>query len=371
MQYLPGDVAQWIGEEDAARRRQQQAQQLIQAGYNPVQGGNPLLAMLASVFSTVKGNKMAEAAEGKLSEIAAKRFDYENQQAQAQADAEQAAADLAYERDLEKIRKGEEYKAQFRGPAKIDPLSPEGMRATLELERAKIGMQPRAERAPSELERKIAWLETNGVGKDAIANMVMGVQSNAPSGYRAKPDGSLEPIPGGPADPAAKSSAPRQLPADMAGRVALAEEYLSNADAINSAIKSGALTGPIDNRTAAAGYGKGGEIFRQIQSGRDALQRTLTGAGMPASEASEYADRYLPTIGDTSETLLSKQGQLQAELGRFIKEARGITDTPSGTLAPKQQAGGTARPQTDADFAALPSGALYIDPDDGRTYRKP
>lgn len=349
MQYLPGDVAQWIGEEDAARRRQQQAQQLIQAGYNPVQGGNPLLAMLASVFSTVKGNKMAEAAEGKLSEIVAKRFDYENQQAQAQAEAERAAADLAYERDLEKMRKGEEYKAQFRGPEKIDPLSPEGMRATLELERAKAAMQPRAERAQSELERKIAWLEANGVGKDAIANMVMGGgQSNAP-----------------------KSSAPRQLPADMAGRVALAEEYLSNADAINSAIKSGALTGPIDNRTAAAGYGKGGEIFRQIQSGRDALQRTLTGAGMPASEASEYADRYLPTIGDTSETLLSKQGQLQAELGRFIKEARGITDTPSGTPAPKQQAGGTARPQTDADFAALPSGALYIDPDDGRTYRKP
>ena len=200
MQYLPGDVAQWIGEEDAARRRQQQAQQLIQAGYNPVQGGNPLLAMLASVFSTVKGNKMAEAAEGKLSEIAAKRFDYENQQAQAQADAEQAAADLAYERDLEKIRKGEEYKAQFRGPAKIDPLSPEGMRATLELERAKIGMQPKAERAPSELERKIAWLEANGVGKDAIANMVMGGQSNAPSGYRQTSGGGLEAIPGGPAD---------------------------------------------------------------------------------------------------------------------------------------------------------------------------
>lgn len=372
MQYLPGDVAQWIGEEDAARRRQQQAQQLIQAGYNPVQGGNPLLAMLASVMSTVKGNSMLKDSDAKLSETLAKRFEYENQQAQAQAEAERAAADLAYERDLEKMRKGEEYKAQFRGPEKIDPLSPEGMRATLELERAKAAMQPRAERAQSELERKIAWLEANGVGKDAIANMVMGGgQSNAPSGYRAKPDGSLEPIPGGPADPAAKSSAPRQLPADMAGRVALAEEYLSNADAINSAIKSGALTGPIDNRTAAAGYGKGGEIFRQIQSGRDALQRTLTGAGMPASEASEYADRYLPTIGDTSETLLSKQGQLQAELGRFIKEARGITDTPSGTPAPKQQAGGTARPQTDADFAALPSGALYIDPDDGRTYRKP
>lgn len=30
-----------------------------------------------------------------------------------------------------------------------------------------------------------------------------------------------------------------------------------------------------------------------------------------------------------------------------------------------------ARPQTEADFAALPSGATFIDPDDGKTYRKP
>jgi hypothetical protein len=33
--------------------------------------------------------------------------------------------------------------------------------------------------------------------------------------------------------------------------------------------------------------------------------------------------------------------------------------------------GGTARPQTQADFDALESGELYIDPDDGQTYRKP
>ena len=33
--------------------------------------------------------------------------------------------------------------------------------------------------------------------------------------------------------------------------------------------------------------------------------------------------------------------------------------------------GGIARPQTDADFAALPSGAQFIDPDNGRLYVKP
>ena len=93
------------------------------------------------------------------------------------------------------------------------------------------------------------------------------------------------------------------------------------------------MTGPIDRQTAKLGYGKGGEVYRQIQSGRDALQRTLTGAGMPASEAGEYADRYLPTFGDTPETLKSKQVQLQAELGRFISEARGPGGAPATPAA--------------------------------------
>lgn len=38
--------------------------------------------------------------------------------------------------------------------------------------------------------------------------------------------------------------------------------------------------------------------------------------------------------------------------------------------APAQQAQ-PAQPKSDADYKALPSGALFIDPDDGKTYRKP
>ncbi len=92
MQYLTGgDIAQLQVDEETARRRQQQAQQLIQAGYSPVQGGNPLLAMLASVMSTVKGNSMLKDSDAKLSETLAKRFEYENQQSQAKAEADLAA----------------------------------------------------------------------------------------------------------------------------------------------------------------------------------------------------------------------------------------------------------------------------------------
>jgi len=42
-----------------------------------------------------------------------------------------------------------------------------------------------------------------------------------------------------------------------------------------------------------------------------------------------------------------------------------------GNAAAAAPTGSPARPQTEADFNALPSGALYVDPDDGKTYRKP
>lgn len=48
----------------------------------------------------------------------------------------------------------------------------------------------------------------------------------------------------------------------------------------------------------------------------------------------------------------------------------------SEVVGPSAPVPGTARgdypmPQTDEEFDALPSGSIYVDPDDGRTYRKP
>ena len=44
--------------------------------------------------------------------------------------------------------------------------------------------------------------------------------------------------------------------------------------------------------------------------------------------------------------------------------------TPPQQRGPAQAQGGVARPQTEADFARLPAGARYIDPDDGQLYEK-
>ena len=47
-----------------------------------------------------------------------------------------------------------------------------------------------------------------------------------------------------------------------------------------------------------------------------------------------------------------------------------ITPPPSGETVPPP-AGDIATPQTDADYDAIPPGGLFIDPEDGQTYRKP
>jgi hypothetical protein len=120
----------------------------------------------------------------------------------------------------------------------------------------------------------------------------------------------------------AKQGQPSEMPAELAGRLALVEEYLSKAPGIEAFIKDGKLTGLWDANKGFLGYGEQGEVYRQVQSGVDGLRRALTGAGMPKEEAEEYASRYLPQRTDNADKLLSKHQQLTNELMRFRDIAR-------------------------------------------------
>lgn len=58
---------------------------------------------------------------------------------------------------------------------------------------------------------------------------------------------------------------------------------------------------------------------------------------------------------------------------RAIEEMERVSDLMQDIMNRGSKAAGDkiATPKTDADFNALPSGAIYIDPDDGQQYRKP
>lgn len=236
MQYLSSDMAQIQVDEEAARRRQEQAQRLMQAGFNPVPNANPILSILASVMSTIKGDSMLKDSDAKLSETLAKRFEIQNQQDQAKAEAEQRRRDEDYRREFEKIDYTNQSNAKFREPRNIDPLSAEGMAATLGLERAKAGMRPGP--GPSESDRKIEQLRKLGATDDQIRSMLLGNQGGAaPSGYRQTATGGLEAIPGGPADKSQEKD-------PKAAAAAQARELLGK---LQAGLAGGNVsTGPID-----------------------------------------------------------------------------------------------------------------------------
>ena len=315
MQYLSSDMAQIQVDEEAARRRQEQAQRLMQAGFNPVPNANPILSILASVMSTIKGDSMLKDSDAKLSETLAKRFEIQNQQDQAKAEAEQRRRDEDYKREFEKIDYTNQSNAKFREPRNIDPLSAEGMAATLGLERAKAGMRPGP--GPSESDRKIAQLRALGATDDQIRSMLLGNQGGAaPSGYRATATGALEPIPGGPADPATKNAAGGGLGAEGAAKVSLYENAMRDAQAYQKAVTNpdGSFNDIAANMPANV---------RLRESALRAKLRAESGASISPEEARAENDRYGPKLFSSDATNAAAAARLIEDLQHQSATIRG------------------------------------------------
>lgn len=157
-----------------------------------------------------------------------------------------------------------------------------------------------------------------------LAGMIETPQSTPPD-YRVvtrtNPDGTTQqgridisaPNPDNTFTPIGNPEVP-SIPVEAAGRLGLATTFLEDVPEIRKAIKDGKLTGPYDVSKARMGIGEAGRLYARIESGVDALRRTLSGAGMPAEEAAQYVRRYQPSFVDTDETLLAKLEQLESEL---------------------------------------------------------
>lgn len=122
--------------------------------------------------------------------------------------------------------------------------------------------------------------------------------------------------------------------------------------------------------------------------------RNESGAATPDKEIAHYQSTLLPRPGDAPETLQMKAWLRQVavnamEAGMTLDARRAMIDAaaksgpPPGftgavgasTAAPDSAAqtgqAAIARPETQQEFDALPSGAIYLDPEDGKRYRKP
>lgn len=106
----------------------------------------------------------------------------------------------------------------------------------------------------------------------------------------------------------------------------------------------------------------------QLIHGKIAALQDQYGAGMGTTanpralispEAQTSFDKTLQRAGVDTTAFNQSVGAQLPQVGHAAL-------SPAATAAPQM-----ARPTTDAEFNALPSGSLYVDPDDGKTYRKP
>lgn len=288
-QYLPSDLAKLQVDNEDIKRKQQMAQAFQQAGFNPVQGGNTALTLLASLASTLRGNSMMKDSSKSLSENLAAQFEAQAQADQAKAKAAQRQRDEDFKRELEKIGFTEKTKAGYREPSKIDPLSPEGLAAQAQLKKLTASAP-----GPSESDRKIQQLRSLGATDDQIRTMLLGTSGQGsgekvgpiPAGMRLTADGTLERIPGAPE--------PQQ---EQDPRAALAHDALRWVSA---------MTGkPISSLQGL----KPDEVAGLVQSSSPTLSGPLLGS--------------LPGTGMTTEAI---KKQMAAKLARLNNPKGTVTD---------------------------------------------
>jgi len=204
-----------------------------------------------------------------------------------------------------------------------------------------------------------------------------GQGGKAPSGYRYTPDGNLEPIPGGPADKAktpSKDAAYSQSAMDAFDRAISSGERLLKHPGFAARVGSGfdpASYGSMNPFTGKPFAGTDAANFEAELSAMKAqvfLPMVQSMKGMGALSNAE-GEKLTAAIGalDTnmSETAFaSSMKRIIGDLNTYKTRATG-----SAPAQPQQQQG-PARVTNDADFAKLPSGALFIGPD-GHVRRKP
>lgn len=212
-------------------------------------------------------------------------------------------------------------------------------------------------------------------------------QQAPPSGYRWKPDGTLEPIPGGAADPNNKDNAPK-IAAVNSIRNDYQTEVKPYVDVMNAYEKmryAAQDPSPAGDIALIYAYMK---ILDPTSVVREGEFATAQNAGsVPDSVRNTWnklmnGERLAINRGDFLNQgaklyVSSKEKYLGfKEKYKGIAQRNGINiddvlvdgHTPiSQKFPPKGQ---VYKPQTEADFAKIPKGSIYIDPDDGKQYRK-
>lgn len=197
-------------------------------------------------------------------------------------------------------------------------------------------------------------------------------QGKVPPGYRQNPDGSLVPIPGGPADP--KNKAPTEFQGKSAAFGARAEQ----ADKVLRELEGQYSPAGINGKNAVSDiWGIGGAIGnawnsrlsdasqRADQAQRDfvnAVLRQESGAAIGAGEFDNAKKQYFPQPGDSAAVLKQKAENRQLAVQGLKSNAGHAAFSASQASVPAQP----ALPATNSK-----GWALHVDAGGNRAYVSP
>lgn len=159
-------------------------------------------------------------------------------------------------------------------------------------------------------------------------------QGRVPSGYRQKPDGTMEFIPGGPADPAAAKKA---SPTEFQGKSAAFGSRAQEADRIITELEGKYSPAAVNGKQAAGQvWGIGGVLEaganaalspdsqRAEQAQRDfinAVLRQESGASIGASEFDNARRQYFPQPGDSAAVIKQKTANRRLAVRGLLNNA--------------------------------------------------
>jgi hypothetical protein len=204
-----------------------------------------------------------------------------------------------------------------------------------------------------------------GISKQRLAldKQSGGEGGKAPAGYRWKADGSLEAIPGGPADKAASSSEGERKAGTLLTRLEGSLAQLTQA-----VQESPSAAKPSVFAAAAGGVPLFGEVLRnsansperqRVEAAQlDILDAALTlgtGAAYTREQLEGYRRSYFPQLGDDEATIRDKEARLNTVvLAARIQAGRsaGTADAAAGVSSPGVEAALQRARQANAPFRA-------------------
>lgn len=356
----PMALAQLQADQQKLQRNQALANAFMQQGgqFIPNSGKAGIAAGLASL---IRGRMLQSGNDEKVTDILKRTFEAQSQAAQAKRAQDLADEQRKLQEDIfkatqiarsEGAAKKEFALPEFKDGGVFDPTkgtyspSQDWTNQQLSLKRAEAQIAA-ANRAPSELDRKLALAQRMGATPDQLKAMVLGgIGPAAPSGYRVNAAGNLEAIPGGPADPATQATKLQPVSAENRTKLGLldaAQSALDNYKAQGVDQKTGAPT-PFANA-----WTPGNTANTSAEEAIANILRVESGAAISQGEISAAKDRYMPSSlrsdAENKNRLEMLQKKIEAQRNAILQGSTeaGAPAVSGGAKQPTQTA---VNPQT-------------------------